>query len=262
MSQLLQLHINQRLMKSQSGENSPLSPGIGSPGALSPLSMGPSSPQGMPIPRRNLNDTQHWILNPSALLSNTSYMPGMAWNGTSLSETGIEAMDMNMSGSEFDPMGMEGELSKLSMAVDEDDIFKMERNDLYGPTLAELNAPDADTLLDGLNFDDLYWPAENLPPVEATPSPQTPAGGNTLDNDDLVPFQVHPSSSFPQVGMLHRFHNFTGTSVPVSILENSLLQPVVASTPDLNFMQTTQATMTLSGASSAPQATRFGRISC
>jgi len=236
-SQLLQVHVNQRLLKTQSGENSPASPGMmGSPGALSPLSMGPSSPQGMPIPRRAMNEPQHWILNPGGLITSSTFSQG-SWNGMTLVDPG-EAMDMNMGGSEFDQMTIEGELSKLSMPVDDDDFFKMERNDLLlGPTLAELNAPDADTLLDGLNFDDLYWPADALPPVEATPSPQTPAGGNALDPEDLVPFQVHPSSSFPQGGFhFTRLQNLTGMSVPApsTILEQTLMQPIVI-TSDINL---------------------------
>lgn len=191
---------------------------------MSPMSMGPSSPQGMPIPRRLGQDMQPhgWIMNPGMGMSGgTMINANGGWNGNMMmGDNSMEGLDMPVG-----DMSMEGELSKLSMAVDEDDIFKMNRSELLGPTLAELNAPDADTLLDGLNFDDLYWPVDgsNHPP-EATPSPQTPAGGNPLDPDGDM-FQIQPSSSFPPLGTNKLIG--AGTSVPVgpTLLEQTLLQP-------------------------------------
>ncbi|OXA44082.1 Protein CREBRF [Folsomia candida] len=241
MSQLLQVHIaNQRLMKTASGENSPASPGlmVGSPGTLSPLSMGPSSPQGMPIPRRIGQDLQHggWIMNNTGgigLSGGTMINAnGGGWNGNMMGDNSMEGLDIIPMGD----MTMEGELSKLSMTVDEDDIFKMNRSELLGPTLAELNAPDADTLLDGLNFDDLYWPVDgsNHHAPEATPSPQTPAGSNPLDPDGDM-FQIQPSSSFPPLGT-HRLIG-AGTSMPSgqqTLLEQTLLQPSLIMT-DMKF---------------------------
>jgi hypothetical protein len=241
MSQLLQVHIaNQRLMKTASGENSPGSPGMmmgspggGSGGPMSPLSIGPSSPQGMPIPRRIMgqDQMQHggaWIMNPSiglsggTMISANGGLSSSGWNGMNnmmMGDNSMEGLELPVG-----DMSMEGELSKLSMAVDEDDIFKMNRNELLGPTLAELNAPDADTLLDGLNFDDLYWPMDGGPQPEATPSPQTPAGGNNpLDPDGDIVFQIQPSSSFPPLGT-HKLI-LAGSSVPPTILEQTLLQP-------------------------------------
>lgn len=254
MSQLLQVHINnQRHLKTQSGESSPVSPGmIASPnGGLSPMSMGPSSPQGMPIPRRSAVDgQQHWIMNQGG--HNNMSNATMLWNTIPMDPL-MESYDaydpsVNVGHNELD-VSMEGELSKLSMAVDDqDDIFKVERNDLLGPTLAELNAPDADTLLDGLNFDDLYWPADPAPPVEATPSPQTPAGG--LDPDgDLVPFQCQPSSSFPPVGG-HKVYATVGSSVPVTTLSDlsTLHQPIISGqSADVGYSPLSPST------SSAPQ---------
>jgi len=232
MSQLLHVHVNQRLMKSQVGENSPASPGmIGSPGPVSPMSTGPASPQGMPIPRRIMNqEAQHW--NQNMLSGNLN---SMNWNAMNL-DAPMDSMEVpSAMHPDLDQMSMEGELSKLSMAVDDDDIFKVEKNDLLGPTLAELNAPDADTLLDGLNFDDLYWPADSLAQTDATPSPQTPGGGNPLDpENDLVPFQVQPSSSFPPIGN-HKIVPSHGTSVPAqtNLLEQQLAQPTLTLTADL-----------------------------
>jgi len=240
MSQLLQVHIaNQRLLKSTSGENSPASPGmIGSPGTLSPLSFGPSSPQGMPIPRRIGQDQQHWVTN-SGLMLNGNLITGP---GNNIWNTAMMNADPNVEsplGIPVDPLSMEGELSKLSMAVDEDDIFKMEKHEILGPTLAELNAPDADTLLDGLNFDDLYWPVDpgSNGLAEATPSPQTPAGGNPLDPDgDIVSFQVQPSSSFPPLGN-HKLMGTIASSVPTTstILEQTLLQPTLTMASEVCF---------------------------
>lgn len=201
---------------------------------MSPLSIGPSSPQGMPIPRRFGQDGQHgWIVNTGGMgLSGGTMITanGGVWNGANVGDQSMEGLEVPVG-----DLSMEGELSKLSMAVDEDDIFKMNRSELLGPTLAELNAPDADTLLDGLNFDDLYWPVDgnNHPAPEATPSPQTPGGGNPLDPDGDIVFQIQPSSSFPQGGT-HKAVG-TGTSVPAAptILEQTLLQPSLIMT-DMN----------------------------
>jgi hypothetical protein len=264
MSQLLQVHINQRLMKSSgSGENSPASPGglMGSPGGgLSPLSMGPSSPQGMPIPRRygggESSSTQHWTTNPgminimsgSSMMSNAANMSG--WSGMVMSMVNDGTMIESPLGIPVDPLSMEGELSKLSMGdmvVDEDDMLKYDGSQIIEPTLAELNAPDADTLLDGLNFDDLYWPETSGPCPLATPSPQTPGGGNPLDpdGDSLVSSfgGVSTSASAPTSSFLpvsssshhhqhHRHHNhhskMMAASVPgTSSILDSLMQPTL-----------------------------------
>lgn len=241
MSQLLQVHINQRLLKSESGQNSPASPGmINSPVALSPMSMGPSSPQGMPIPRRSTQET--WIVNPTAMLSQGAFPTGNTWNGgmTSSIDANVDSpLEMGAGGSlhqESDSLqGDSGMMGKLSMAVDEDDIFKVEKSEFLGPTLAELNASDADTLLDGLNFDDLYWPPDAgfNAVTEATPSPQAgPALLTMITNDPEMDLMVAPSSSFPPMG-----NKLAGpaTSVPVSsqsLIEHAILQTPLSSSAD------------------------------
>ena len=218
------------------------------------MSMGPSSPQGMPIPRRPPMDTQHWNNQGGHNMTNTTM--AALWNvipADPVMENYTYDQTSNQIQNDLD-MAMEGELSKLSMAVDEDDIFKVERGDFLGPTLSELNAPDADTLLDGLNFDDLYWPADPAAP-EATPSPQTPAGG--LDPDgDLVPFQCQPSSSFPPLGG-HKVYANAGMSVPVSTL--SELTPFNLTQPGPVQSEANYAPLSPS-TSSAPQQSRYVRM--
>jgi hypothetical protein len=193
-----------------------------------------------------MDTQQHWTNQGGHNMSNTGLWNVIPADG--LTDPYAYDQSANQMQNELD-MTMEGELSKLSMAVDEDDIFKVERNELLGPTLSELNAPDADTLLDGLNFDDLYWPADPAPP-EATPSPQTPAGG--LDQDgDIVPFQCQPSSSFPPVGT-HKVYTNVGTSVPVTTLsELTAFHPQTSGHSDVNYAPLSPST------SSAPQQSRL-----
>lgn len=224
MSQLLQVHINNRLLKSGSGENSPASPGmINSPVALSPMSVGPSSPQGIPIHRRSMQET--WIVNP-----NTSFTSGNNWSGNITLDGSVDSPvdlggGLNMHQESDSLQGDSSMLGKLTMAVDEDDIFKVEKSEFHlGPTLAELNASDADTLLDGLNFDDLYWPADSTfhAVSEATLSPQTaPPLLNLIPTDSELDLMV-PSSSFPPMGSKLAV---PATSVPTSqsLLEQSIL---------------------------------------
>lgn len=249
MSQLLQVHINQRLLKSESGQNSPASPGmINSPVALSPMSVGPSSPQGMPIPRRSAHDT--WIVNPSAMLSQGAFPTGNTWSGGGgIMDANVDSPLEMSSGAalhqESDSLhGDSTMMTKLSMAVDEDDIFKVEKSEFLGPTLAELNASDADTLLDGLNFDDLYWPPDSSSfnaVSEATPSSQTghPLLNMIGTNDPELDLMVVPSSSFPPMGSGKLA--VPASSVPVasqSLIEQTILQipsssDVVASTSNI-----------------------------
>ncbi|ODN00590.1 Protein CREBRF [Orchesella cincta] len=246
-SQLLQVHINQRLLKASSGESSPASPGmLNSPVALSPMSVGPSSPQGMPIPRRSAQET--WIVNPNTLLSSSTF-PGNNWNGGSIDANVDSPLEMSSAmamNQESDSLHGDGTMfSKLTMAVDDDEIFKVEKSEfLSEPTLTELNqhlsVSDPDTLLDGLNFDDLYWPPESLHGVsEATPSPQAAPLLNMITNEPELDLMIAPSSSFPPPSLSKLVVPATSVPSTQSLLEQTALQAPLTLSSDITTTTST-----------------------
>lgn len=95
-----------------------------------------------------------------------------------------------------------------SFKMDDDDIFQVDKADLFqGPTLAELNAND-DTLLGDLNFDDLLLPEEQNQPLKIGNIDLIQTSGSLFGGgSNFAP------SSFPQSASLYRnSQNYQNTS--------------------------------------------------
>ncbi|XP_012259728.2 CREB3 regulatory factor [Athalia rosae] len=95
------------------------------------------------------------------------------------------------------PFKLDPDQLDTSFKMDDDDIFQVDKADLFqGPTLAELNAND-DTLLGDLNFDDLLLPEEQNQPLKLNDAIQS--SGSLFSG-----VSTFVSSSFPQSGPLYR----------------------------------------------------------
>ncbi|XP_046429964.1 protein CREBRF homolog [Neodiprion fabricii] len=105
------------------------------------------------------------------------------------------------------PFKIDPDQLDTSFKMDDDDIFQVDKADLFqGPTLAELNAND-DTLLGDLNFDDLLLPEEQNQPLKMCNDLTQSSTSLFGSGSNFAP------SSFPQSGPLYRnIHNSQNSS--------------------------------------------------
>ncbi|XP_011261738.1 CREB3 regulatory factor [Camponotus floridanus] len=97
------------------------------------------------------------------------------------------------------PFKMDPDQLDISLKMDEDDIFQVDKAELIqGPTLAELNANDETLELGDLNFDDLLLPEERVQPIKIE---NVPPFSSSLFNTSGIGFAP---SSFPQSGTTYR----------------------------------------------------------
>lgn len=106
------------------------------------------------------------------------------------------------------PFKTDNDQLDTSFKMDDDDIFQVDKADLFqGPTLAELNAND-DTLLGDLNFDDLLLPEEQNQPLKLEGELIQSSGLLFCGGSNFAP------SSFPQSGTSYRnCQSYQNTSV-------------------------------------------------
>ena len=105
--------------------------------------------------------------------------------------------DMRSENMEY-PFKMDPDNLDISLKMDEDDIFQVDKAELIqGPTLAELNANDETLELGDLNFDDLLLPEERVQPMKI----DSVLTSSSLFSNSGIGFAP---SSFPQSGLTYR----------------------------------------------------------
>ncbi|BET02103.1 BRLZ [Nesidiocoris tenuis] len=94
---------------------------------------------------------------------------------------------------------------RSEIKMEDDDIFQVDKADLFqGPTLAELNAND-ETLLDDLSFDDLVIPDGGAYTIQL---PSISRGISPILQNSLAPVPVPVAMSFPPDGGTGFYRDF------------------------------------------------------
>ncbi|XP_050460780.1 protein CREBRF homolog isoform X1 [Cataglyphis hispanica] len=127
------------------------------------------------------------------------------------------------------PFKMDPDPLDISLNMDEDDIFQVDKAELIqGPTLAALNANDETLQLGDLSFDDLLLPEERMQPK----TENAPLSGSLFSTSGIG----FAPSSFPQSGLTHRscptYTNTYAFNKSSTVVDNVEAAPIAFPSPN------------------------------